>query len=851
MTGTGGGSGMSALNHGIDVQTAGQINAGGSGTVMVEGIGGTSTGNTNFGVLVTGADARITSFGGNVSVTGVEGGGSSSFGIFTQDGGITTNGGNITLIANSINIGSGVSTQPDNSVTLRPFTSGTQINMGSGTDPIGGPLGLSDTELDRITTGTLIIGDANSGTISISAPISRPALTNVQLRSGGDITFNQNLNTNGGTLLLAPGNASAAVKPTFTGTDATASTVSFASDLSIAINGTTPGNGTGSTYTRLTVAGSVDLTGVDLVFSGAYVPVGGNMFTIVDNDGTEAIIGTFNGLPEGAIIPNFRGSGFDARITYLGGDGNDVVITVCENATWYTDADGDGYGTGTGQQFCSNPGAGWAKRAGDCSDANAAINPGAIEICNNIDDDCDGQTDEGVIPTWFKDFDRDGYSDGITVVQCGRPSPGFKLATELTAISGDCDDEIAAINPNTTWRKDADNDGYSDGTILTQCARPQGYKLATELTSQALDCNDGNSNVNPGRQEVCGNNIDDNCNGSIDENCVVATCSNIVISVPRAALIWETVGGVTRGEIVVALNRPCSGPVSVDWKFANGTFVNPVNNATEGIDFRSGNGSLIFAPGETQKTIILEVLHDRLVEDYEFVNVMFSNPVNARTEFGRALIGSLDTYPCRSEATQTFTEGNNGNTMVGYTMKLNKPYPEAVSVAYNTLDNAAKAGQDYVAKSGVVTFAPEQTEATIMLEIIGDRIRETPQLEGFFLQLTQPNKLGCNGPLAYVAVFIQDDDAGQAAQPSMITYNLWPNPVQSQLNVQVAAPANEKLTMELVNAAGKTVKRVETVSHTKLGNTVTIGVGDLAQGLYKLVVTGKTFRESKSVIIQR
>jgi hypothetical protein len=117
-------------------------------------------------------------------------------------------------------------------------------------DPIGGPLSLSDTELDLITTGTLIIGDANSGAISISNAISRPAATNVQLRSGGDITFNQNFNTGGGTLLLAPGNAPAAVKPTFTGIDATASTVSFASDLSIAINGTTPGDGTGSTYTR-------------------------------------------------------------------------------------------------------------------------------------------------------------------------------------------------------------------------------------------------------------------------------------------------------------------------------------------------------------------------------------------------------------------------------------------------------------------------------------------------------------------------------------------------------------------------------------------------------------------------
>jgi hypothetical protein len=84
----------------------------------------------------------------------------------------------------------------------------------------------------------------------------------------------------------------------------------------------------------LTVAGSVDLTGVDLVFSGAYVPVLGNTFTIVDNDGADAIIGTFNGLPEGGAIPNFLGSGLYAVITYTGGDGNDVTLTVKNLITW-------------------------------------------------------------------------------------------------------------------------------------------------------------------------------------------------------------------------------------------------------------------------------------------------------------------------------------------------------------------------------------------------------------------------------------------------------------------------------------------------------------------------------------
>jgi hypothetical protein len=339
VTGQGGGTGASGFNYGVFVFT-GEITAGGSGTVTVHGTGGAASGNFNYGVFVVGANSRVTSLGGAVSVTGIERGGTSGFGIRTESAGIittATNGGNIALIANSLSIESAVSTNGGGSTTLRPYTNGVQIDLGNASDPIGGPLGLSDTELDLITTGTLIIGDANSGAISISSAISFPAATNVQLRSGGDITFNQNINTNGGTLLLAPGTSPAAVKPTFTGTDATASTVSFASDLSIAINGTTPGDGTSSTFTRLTVAGSVDLTGVDLVLSGTHTPLLGETFTIVDNDGTDAIMGTFSGLPEGGIIPDFLGSGLEAIITYTGGDGNDAVISVCAGGcilTW-------------------------------------------------------------------------------------------------------------------------------------------------------------------------------------------------------------------------------------------------------------------------------------------------------------------------------------------------------------------------------------------------------------------------------------------------------------------------------------------------------------------------------------
>lgn len=64
-------------------------------------------------------------------------------------------------------------------------------------------------------------------------------------------------------------------------------------------------------------------------------------------------------------------------------------------STFYRDADGDGFGSMSNSVSACSPPPGYVANSGDCNDANAAIRPGATELCNGIDDDCDGVADDG------------------------------------------------------------------------------------------------------------------------------------------------------------------------------------------------------------------------------------------------------------------------------------------------------------------------------------------------------------------------------------------------------------------------------------------------------------------------
>jgi len=193
---------------------------------------------------------------------------------------------------------------------------------------------------------------------------------------------------------------------------------------------------------------------------------------------------------------------------------------------FYYDSDSDSYGTASQtQQACTQPD-GYVTSNTDCNDNDPLINPGATESCNEINDDCDGQTDEGVTSTFYQDSDSDGYGNpNVSTQSCDLPGgyvtdntdcndnsdsiyPG---ATEAcNGVDDDCDNQIDE-GVTTTFYRDVDGDSYGNSSATTQaCSAPTGY------VEDNTDCKDNNTSIYPGATEVC-NGVDDDCDGQTDE----------------------------------------------------------------------------------------------------------------------------------------------------------------------------------------------------------------------------------------------------------------------------------------------------------------------------------------------
>jgi hypothetical protein len=188
----------------------------------------------------------------------------------------------------------------------------------------------------------------------------------------------------------------------------------------------------------------------------------------------------------------------------------------------------------------------------------------------------------------------------------------------------------------------------------------------------------------------------------------------ITINNPSAV---EGNAGTTPMTFTVSLSEPSDDPVSVTYTTADET-------ANAGLDYQFQTNTITFSPGQTSRTISINVIGDTLLEPPETFRVVLSNPQGGNlvpgAGFGTGTILDDEVRTISINDAPPAPEGFNAT----FTVTLSAPAATPITVQFATADGTAIAGQDYVAAANTLTFNTGESVKTITVQLLSDDLEE-------------------------------------------------------------------------------------------------------------------------------
>lgn len=479
----------------------------------------------------------------------------------------------------------------------------------------------------------------------------------------------------------------------------------------------------GATSDSLQVTGTVSLSGSLVVTIPSGSPTAGQSFTIIDNDGSDAVMGTFAGLPEGTTL---SAGAYRFRISYRGGDGNDVVLYALVDTT--TTVAQSSTPTTFGEQvtFAATVASGSGPGTGAVTFLDGSVTLGTAPLQNGV----------ATLSTSM----LAAVTHSISVVYTGNDAFGPSTSASIThqVQRGNATVTLAASKSSTTY-----GESITFTVLLTPIA-----PSSSAPTGNVTISSDGNALATVALVNgtatyatvILGAGVramtavyagDTNYNGG-------ATTASVAVTVAKAPTTLD----------VHSTHNPSPAGEDVTLPIFIGT-ANPAL-AVSGSITVSESGHTLSQQVLTSNSLTIAVTG--LASGDHQLLITFSGGDNFASSSQTIRQKVLD--PSISIADASVTEGDSGTKVVSLLVRLSVKSQQTVTVHYQSQDGTVTAGQDYLGVQGTLTFGPGETAKYIEVTIIGDTGFEND--ETFHVALADPTNATLDGGPATVTILNDD-----------------------------------------------------------------------------------------------